>query len=474
MASSTGTIAALPRSTPEEQGVASAAIQKFVRQAERRSLELHSLMLLRHGHVIADGWWAPYASGNQQLVYSVSKSFTATAIGIAESEGRLDVTERVASFFPDSLPRSVSPHLGAMEVRHLLMMATGHASDTIDRMIAEYPDDLVRGFLSIPPEYEPGSIFVYNNGATHMLAAILQKVTGEDLLNYLRPRLLSPLGILGAQWQSATSGIPLGFSGLHVTTESIARFGQLLLNRGEWNGRQLLSDSWITRATAVQISNAAEPNPDWGQGYGYHLWRSKHGYRADGAFGQFCLVLPEYDAVIVTTAATEDMQGLLDLVWEVLLPAFHNGELPPHRDGADLATSLTSLRLPPVTGSAEPVEPVQIPGVTVSGPFELPFVPFESVSVDRYADSWALMISSDDRVHRLDCAVDVWSRHEIADKHGNVVPVAASGGWTGAREFTAELVYSDSPHRLRVVWRPDAEGVPIQLAWNVPPLHALS
>jgi hypothetical protein len=167
-----------------------------------------------------------------------------------------------------------------------------------------------------------------------MLSAILQKLTGEKLIDYLRPRLFQPLGITGATWESCPMGINTGGFGLAIKTEDIARFGQLYLQKGVWGGQQLVPAEWVAKATSQQISNlsdaATAPSSDWQQGYGYQFWRCRHNaYRGDGAFGQYCIVLPEQDAVLAITSGIEDMQLPLNAVWETLLPAFQPAALPP-------------------------------------------------------------------------------------------------------------------------------------------------
>jgi len=326
---------------------------------EAAGLELHSLMLLRHGHVVAEGWWAPYAPDGLHLLYSLSKSFTSTAVGLAVEEGLLGVDDLVTSFFPDEVPAEVHPRVAQLRVRHLLSMATGHHEDTLDRLDRER---LVSSYLALVPEEEPGAWFTYNNGATLMLSAIVTKVTGGRLLDYLRPRLLEPLGIEEANWQGI-GDLDLGFSGMHLPTEAIARFGQLYLQQGVWQGRQLVPASWVAEATRRQVENPREPNPDWRQGYGYQFWMGQHGYRGDGACGQFCLVLPEEDAVVAITAGTEDMQAVLNCVWERLLPALRQPPQPERPDAADSATGLRDrlarLQLPAVSGGRS--APIDLP-----------------------------------------------------------------------------------------------------------------
>ena len=303
----------LPRSTPAAQGVAAAGILAFVDAVEAASLGLHSLMLLRHGQVVAEGWWAPYSAAAPHMLFSLSKSFTSTAVGLAVAEGRLSVEDPVVDFFPAQAPRQVSANLAAMRVRHLLTMSTGHAADTTEAMTAAKDGNWVRAFLAQPVDHAPGAPFVYNSGATYMLAAIVQQLTGSTLLDYLTPRLLAPLGIEGATWESCPRGINTGGWGLSIKTEDIARFGQLYLQRGVWQGQQLIPATWVDAATARQVANGSNPDSDWEQGYGYQFWRCRHGaYRGDGAFGQYCLVLPDQDAVLAITAGVEDMQAVLN------------------------------------------------------------------------------------------------------------------------------------------------------------------
>lgn len=319
----------LPRSTPESQGVSSKAVLAFVQAVNTQITELHSYMLVRHGQVVAEGWWKPYAPTYPHMLFSLSKSFTSTAVGLAVAERRLSVEDTVLSFFPEFAPKKVSPNLAAMRVKHLLSMVTGHAADTLER-IYKRGGNWVRNFLALPVENEPGAPFVYNNGASFMLSAIVQKLTGQTLLDYLTPRLFEPLGIEHPTWESVPGGINAGGWGLSITTEDIAKFGQLYLQQGVWNGKQLISAAWVSAATRKQVPNDTNENPDWQQGYGYQFWRCRHNcYRGDGAFGQFCVVMPEQDAVLAITAGVEKMQPILDLVWQHLLPAFSQADLQP-------------------------------------------------------------------------------------------------------------------------------------------------
>ena len=180
---------------------------------------------------------------------------------------------------------------------------------------------------SVP--FKPGTHFLYNSPATYMLSAIVQKVTGMTVLDYLRPRLFDPLGFKDPQWKLSPQGITAGAYGLSIRTEEIATFGQLYLRKGMWNGKQLIPASWVEQATSMQTSNGSAPTSDWDQGYGYQFWRSRHNsFRGDGAFGQYCMVIPELDAVVAMTSGVRNMQQVMNLVWDKLLPAMKPGRLP--------------------------------------------------------------------------------------------------------------------------------------------------
>lgn len=332
----------LPRSRPESQGIASSGIVAFVNEMKRLQVELHSLMVLRHGRVVAEGWWSPYKPELPHSMFSLSKSFTSTAIGLAISEGKLSLDDKVAAFFPELVKESPSPaYLEQMTVHHLLSMSTGHSRETLDQE-SRKRSDWAKTFFQAEIEYEPGTRFVYNSGATYMLSVILQTVTGSRLLDYLQPRLFKPLGFTGVKWEVSPDGYNTGGWGLSIITEDIAKFGQLYLQGGIWQGQQLVPEEWIRLATSKQIESGEDPDSHWSQGYGYQFWRCKDGaYRADGALGQFCVVMPREDAVVVTTCGTQQTHLVLEAVWTHLRAAMTDQEALP--DGADDYKQLTGM-----------------------------------------------------------------------------------------------------------------------------------
>lgn len=314
----------LQRSTPEYQGVATEGILRFLEVAEEKGLEMHSFMLLRHGKVVSEVWWSPYKRDIPHIMHSMSKTATATAIGFAVQEGLLSVDDAVISFFPEELPDTISPYLQQLTVKHLLTMGVGVASPPA--LTRDNPN-WVRTLLATPITHAPGSRFLYDSNASFLLSAIVQKVTGETTFRYLTPRLFEPLGIRDIQWESAPDGTTVGGSGLRLKTVDMAKIGQFLLQKGMWEGKQLLPASWVEEAGSPQIyqqpQRTAEENAhdEGAQGYGYQVWICTHDtYRADGARGQLIMIMPEKDAVIVTTANVSSSHDLFGLMWEYIYP----------------------------------------------------------------------------------------------------------------------------------------------------------
>ncbi|MVM31233.1 serine hydrolase [Spirosoma sp. HMF4905] len=339
----------LPRSTPEQQGIASSSIRKFLDAANSSGQEFHSLMIVRHGHIVAEGWWAPYSSEHRQQLYSVSKSFTSTAIGFAVSEGLLSVDDPIVKFFPEAVPAEISDNLASLRVKHLLSMSVGHAKDSILILEASPPGvTWEKTFLSLPVVFTPGTQFMYNSGASYMLSSIVKRVTGQTAQNYLTSRLYKPLAITDSTWTENFEGINMGASHLRMRTENLAKFGQLYLQKGKWNGKQVLNADWIAAASSKQIVNGKNDS-SWGYGYGYQFWLNPPGgFRADGAFGQYIMVLPEQDAVVVITSESIATKTTMQLVWDGLVPAMTNTPLPKNpTESNQLLAELKGLKYDP-------------------------------------------------------------------------------------------------------------------------------
>ncbi|WP_199539219.1 serine hydrolase domain-containing protein [Desertihabitans brevis] len=455
----------LPRSTPSEQQVDAEGVQATLDAWERSGTELHSLMVLRHGSVVAEGWWSPYSAGRRHLLYSLSKTFTATAAALASGEGLLDLDDTLLSHFPELDADVTDPRSRAIRLRHVAAMASGHDHETLPEALAEDPANPVRGFLRLPPQAEPGTLFAYNQPCTFSLGAVVQRRSGRTLTQYLRP-LLDRLGAGPVGWLSR-DGVELGFSGLHARTEDVARLGQLYLSGGRWEGEQLLPDGWVAEATRSHVATDGEPNPDWRQGYGFQVWQSRHGYRGDGAFGQFCLVLPEQDAVVVTTAATEDMQTLLDAVWEHLLPALGaEGDLDAD---ARLAERLAGLRLRPA-GDGGAVEGRWAGHRTVT-PGERTPDGLDALELSEGPEGWTLTLHQAGELFTVPLGAGDWA---VGDAQGadGPVPVAVSAGPVTTADGTSALAVAvlllETPHALDLTLHADGQA---DVAWRTVPLH---
>lgn len=447
-------VARIPRSTPEALGITSSAIASFVQATEAQVGGLHSFMLVRHGQVAAEAWWSPYAAEHPHQLFSLSKSFTSTAVGLAVAEGRLTVEDPVLSFFEDKAPKRSSRNLTAMRVKHLLTMNTGHDMDTLDPMVTRRGGDWARAFLSLPVAHRPGTHFLYNTGATYMLSAIVQRLTGMTLLDYLTPRLFEPLGIVGATWESCPQGVNTGGFGLSVRTEDIACLGQLYLQKGFWQGQCLLPVEWVDAASQPHSDNSSQPTPDWQQGYGYQFWRCRHGaYRGDGAFGQFCIIMPEQDAVLVITSGVRDMQAVLNLVWRHLLPAMRS--TPLAADGAAqaaLGEVLSSRAIAPVDGLS------YLPAARAfNGRYILEDNPYglRSATLHFGRTGANVRLQSSEAVTNLTCSPASWQPGEVEWRKSASSsprretlpnpPVLASGAWVGEARYLIRLCYYETP-----------------------------
>ncbi|MNO24825.1 6-aminohexanoate-dimer hydrolase [compost metagenome] len=466
----------LPRSIPERYGVSSSAILSFLEEIEQRKLELHGFMLLRHGHVLAEGWWKPYHPEIPHAVYSLTKSFTSLAAGFAVQEGRLSLDQRVLAYFPEMDHGAIRENIRDMSIRHLLTMTTGHETDTArfgatpdflqhitEARVGDRSDrDYVRGFMEHPVTKAPGTHFLYNSGASHVLGAIVERVTGSRLVDYLQPRLFVPLGIDRLSWEEAPHGENTGGWGLKLCTEDIAKFGQLLLNKGEWNGQRLIASEWIEQAGSRQVDNRPIANPegqpiniDWIQGYGYQFWRCRHNaYRGDGAFGQYCIVLPDQDAVIAINGGLPDMQGVMDAIWRQLLPSMNEPCLASDSIANDrLASKLNSLEL----GEQGGLE---------SLPWDPPQKRYSIQSNEQGVQRIGLTFTENRCVfqwrdhrgeHQLIAGIGEWHvNHRGGDK------AAVRGVWLDRSRFEIYVYPPDSPHYDRLAFQFQGNGVSLQ------------
>ncbi len=502
--------------------------------AAHPELELHALYVLRDGAPVFEQYWAPYEAGDRPLVYSASKTFAATAVGLAIGEGRFSLDDRLVDLLADrsgagalrdagSLARSGSGSSGSaggetvpeelarnalrdaqlrrlsgapqdprasrradgriaeLTVHHLLSMSTGHTEDTLPIITEAPPEQWAERFLTIRPQRPAGSWHVYNNGASFMLGELVRRHTGEDLLDYLRPRVLEPLGI-DATWDRDPLGRCLGWTGLHVDVRGLAKLGELLRCDGAWRGRRLLPEGWVARATAKQIPTESD-SPEWTFGYGYQVWMGREGFRLDGAYGQFAFVLPERGMVVAIQSAQSCTQVLIDLLWEHLgaFPLVQPQRMVETGETAEFVSTSSTNRVVELVETRVPVPPDSGFGTdwACAGP-----VPHDPAMVDpgeeagepaavadvqahRDHDGIQVVLVADGHVVELVATPGEWRRQHLRLGEADV-PVAVAAGADEAGDLQVRLVFTDTPHTLRLRLRTD--GTAAQ-AWKVNPLQ---
>ena len=451
--------AVLPRSAPAASGVSSQAVAALLDRLEAESVECHSIMVVHRGHVVAEGWWAPYSADRPHLLYSLTKSFTSVAVGLAVADGVLSLDDRVVDVLPDHVPADISERGRRVTVHHLLSMTSGHRTDSLTEAWQLEPDDLVKGFLRVPFLDGPGTRHAYDNASTGVLARMVERVTGRGLPELLDERLFAPMGVEQAEWDRVASGAAFGFHGLHLTTEAVAAFGELLRREGRWGDRQLVPREWVRLATRRHIETRPAEGGAGGAdhlcGYGYQFWMSRHGYFGQGNNGQMCVVVPEHDLVIAVTAAAVDTQSLLDAIWECLLPGLDHGDSAP--DDEALADRLRRLTLAPVPGEAGPHRSVE--ARLDASAEDSPLPDGITVFVDPADGGWLLRFGA---LLTVEAGHGDWRESSPLGR-----PVVAAGAWQGDT-FVADLYVITSPHRVRLVV--DARTGTAVATWNTVPL----
>lgn len=468
---------ALQRSTPEAEGVSATAINTFLDSVAAGKHEFHSFMLLRHGKVIAEGWWSPYRPDLRHSLYSLSKSFTATAVGFARAEGKLSLNDKISSFFPNELPDTVSSYLQQLTVKDLLTMSVGQEPDPTGIVVSD--TNWVKRFLKLPIEYQPGSQFLYNSMATYMLSAIVSKVTGQKVIDYLQTRLFEPLGIAKPDWEESPQHINTGGWGLRLKTEDIAKFAELFLQEGKWNGKQILPQGWAEEASTAHIiqhpeySKAKRDSSDWEQGYCYQMWRCRNGaYRGDGAFGQYAVVMPGRDAVIAITSETADMQGELNLIWKILLPAMQKGKLTANTSADEmLKKKLAALALPVKKDAM--ASSLTKPKTFVMEPNAQNI---QSLQFNFKNNTCELMLKSASGVYPFRFAANTWQQGETKLKGPYLVSgarnsleglppfkVAAEYTWIDSNTLELVLRYIESPHTQTMLCRFSNDNIEVDV-----------
>ncbi|MBL6666613.1 MAG: serine hydrolase [Flavobacteriaceae bacterium] len=464
----------LERSTPEAEGLSSEVVASFISALEQEIDAPHSLMIVKNGKVITEAWWDPYNAQTPHELWSLSKSFTSTAVGFAVQEGLLSIHDPVISFFPNKIPENPGWQLKQLRVIDLLTMTTGHNKEPFP---VDKDDDWVKTFLNSDIPYMPGTHFMYNTPATYMLSAIIHKISGQKLVDYLYPRLFEPLEIEKPQWEMDPKGINTGGWGLHLKTEDIAKFGKFYLQKGKWNGSQLLSEDWITMATSKQVSNGSNPDNDWMQGYGFQFWRSRHNtYRGDGAMGQFCLVFPDQDTVVAITSGTNNMGEIMQLTWDIILSALKEGAIP-RNDQALLALQkkIDLLRIKPVEGQM--ANRKQKKWLNKKFNFNQNDQGIRSISFKAQNKEYSVQIEMEEEIQIIPYGEQQYIKAKVKGhlpysqtRKASIIPksslrylknktIASSGAWTEENEFHLRVYLYETPARMNYKFKFSDDGL---------------
>lgn len=455
------------RCTPESVGIPSAAVLELLDKLEQDYTEIHSIMIMRHDRVAAEGWWAPYAPGLRHMMMSASKTFAGTAVGIAVREGITSLDERVADIFPEYLPEAVSENLAKVRVRDLLCMGSG--SDHEVPVDQDWPRNL---FQETEFAHEPGTEFLYNNAPATLLAYIIKRRAGLDLPEYLRERLFDKVGIDydNVTWFKAPNGVSFAPGGLHCTTEDLLRLMRLYLRGGVWDGERILDEEYVELATGRRIDSSnifgyAERDrfSDNVFGYGYMMWVSHGdmGYRAEGAYGQFGIVIPKLDMIVAITQTSSESpvsQTTLDQVWE-FVGAVADAGLPADPEAqARLAKRLARLAVRADPHGVRGGLP-QGKSYRMTGPGAKPYVLFyDPIRGGKEAEA---MTGMTEFAFREDPKTRMVTMSATINGHGYELPVPTDG--TRSLVRLPEMLYADEV-MLSGYWQ-DASTFVVRFRW---------
>ena len=456
----------MPRSTPAAEGVDGRGLLALLDAFETPGHGFHSIMIARHGKVIAEGWWAPYDRDRVHLAYSLSKSFTATVLGELAGRGLIALDAPVWSYLADL--DTIPEKWRRVTVRHCITMTVGHTEDAWDwrgdseptPRVLESDDELLPLILDREPDGEPGEVWAYNQVGTYLVAQAIAAATGEPVTAHVR-RLLDRFGGAAAKAQRTHQGRDLGFSGMCLTTPSILALAQTWLDGGVWEGEWVVPTGFAPVAPQPTAASLASTDVgDWSRGYGHSFWGQRHGYRGDGAFGQFAVVGPEQDVAVAITSEVENMQEVLDLLWEHLIPAI-DAETDPGAD-AELARRLADLAHRPLSGD-ERRPPLTLPRDESS---QLP-AEFTSATLVPTESGHVLLLHQPSGPLTTRVGDGEWLESQWPTPRGPEVSVAASGAWQGD-VFTAELRLVETPHTILVELDPETGAA--RLNWRLEPL----
>ena len=338
------------KATPESCGISSKNLINFVEALIKgpEDNETHSFMIIRHGKLVCEGHFAPYTGEIPHLLYSVSKSFASMAIGFLVEEGKVSVDDYIYTYFPELITDDINKENLKIKIHDLLSMSFGQQGGAVHEG-QNRSDAMLYDFFYRNKDIECGTMFRYDSYGSYMLAALVKKLTGMNIPEYLMPKLFEPLGIELPFYRKDSIGISIGYSGMRLRTCDLAKIGFVYLNGGKWNGKQIIPESWVNLATKKHIPTNSPTGEDWQQGYCYQFWRGRHNTaRLCGACGQMCVMMPDYDAIFVVNSGytNTNISYVLDSFYENVMFNMKDEPLPEDKESNEkLENILSNLRL---------------------------------------------------------------------------------------------------------------------------------
>ncbi|MDD4421610.1 MAG: serine hydrolase [Eubacteriales bacterium] len=427
------------------RGANPGAVCDFINSCYDSGTNLHSFQYVKGGRVVAKVALSPYSFIEKMLVYSLSKSFTSACVGVAQSEGILNIDERIVDIFPDKCPDIISENLSEMRIKDCLCMTSGHSACVFEHL--QNQKDPVRYFLSQPLDYRPVTTFVYSTAATFICGAAVTKRSGMNLLDYLYEKVLKKMDLEKPEWRSCPDGSKFGGTGLVISGDSITEFGKMICNGGVYKGKKIIPEEWIKTASSIHSVTPKNGTADWTAGYGYQFWlNARGGFRGDGAYGQLCMIFPERDIVFTVLSESINMQKEVDCVYRLL------DEIDKPDDGRieELKTLVQTLYLPEKCKSDfKRVE--YKPKKNIAG--------ISAIVLDPCDDGIVVSLECDYKTQKIQCGNGFYKKNQLLLK--NLTPgiwtkfieekpreinVYASYNDSSQNEITVTLRHIDAPH----------------------------
>ena len=353
---------------PESQGIASRHIINLIQRLENLDIPMHSILIARNGELVYEGYYKPYDSSKLHRMFSISKTFTALAIGHLITLGKIHLDDHIVDYFPEKCPPKIHPWIQSMTIRNMLEMRTCHSATTYKHNLNA---DWVESFFTVEPDHPAGTVFHYDTSSPHVLCALVEKLTGKPMLTYIKEDVLVDLALSEESFMLPDPfGVSIGGSGLCCTSIDLMKVGHFLLHEGNINGKQIIDKDFLKEATGyLNPTIVKSPILSENQGYGFQIWRhARNGYAAYGMGGQFIIVVPEKNLIFVTTADNQGYQGgnahIHAALFEEILDKLSDAPLEENkRDTLELQTLTRNLAVNTVKGALSSSYKDKISGV---------------------------------------------------------------------------------------------------------------